>query len=147
MELLEVRRVQEEGEKKRQALPTESLLVDGATQQRSEEFHQYHSPDSKQNRQIINVNDFILTLISLSIVILSTLFLYYWNHLCVSVSVCAHVSVSLHLCVCLCVCRDGNVGSQNEPASDQDSPRVSYRSPAYQKYSNTLQRSRTTSTP
>ncbi|XP_029690639.1 spectrin beta chain, non-erythrocytic 1-like isoform X3 [Takifugu rubripes] len=52
MELLEVRRVQEEGEKKRQALPTESLLVDGATQQ-----------------------------------------------------------------------RDGNVGSQNELASDQDSPR------------------------
>lgn len=64
MELLEVRRVQEEGEKKRQALPTESLLVDGATQQRSEEFHQYHSPDSKHSRQIIGVHDFILALIS-----------------------------------------------------------------------------------
>lgn len=36
MELLEVRRVQEEEEKKRQALPTEPLLFDGATQQRSE---------------------------------------------------------------------------------------------------------------
>lgn len=101
MELLEVRRVQEEEEKKRQALPTEPLLVDGATQQRSEEFHQYHSPDSKHNRQIIDVNDFILTLISLSIVILSTLFLYYWNHLCGSV--CAHASVctSMYVSVCL----------------------------------------------
>lgn len=48
MELLEVRRVQEEEEKKRQAPPTEPQLVDAAPQQRSEELYQYHQYHSSK---------------------------------------------------------------------------------------------------
>ena len=40
---------------------------------------------------------------------------------------------------CVCVCREGEPVSQNGLPTEQDSARVSYRSPAYQKYSSSLQ--------
>ena len=159
MELLEVRRAQEEEEKKRQPPAAEAEPGDAAAQQRSEWEYNTHThththtqkecvTSSGQKSELKHIFSLKSELWKMCVFFLVTRILP--CKLCVFWEVCLCVCVCV--CVCdylflVCVCREGETVSQNGLPSDQESPRVSYRSPAYQKYSSTLQSRRPTAAP